>query len=115
VEIKKGEIVLVNLNPVIGSEQGKIRPALILQNNIGNKYSSTTIVAPMISNISHAQYPTNILIDSKESGLGYDSVVLLNQIRTIDNIRIIKKYKSISLYSQECVNNAVLISLGINN
>lgn len=114
-EIKKGDIVLVNLDPVVGSEQGKTRPALILQNNIGNKYSPTTIVAPITSNINHAQYPTNILIASKESGLEYDSVVLLNQIRTIDKIRIIKKYKSISSYSQECVNNAILISLGINN
>lgn len=90
INIKRGDIVLVNLDPVIGSEQGKTRPALVVQNNIGNKYSPIVIVAPITSKIYSKEFPTNVEVSPKESGLDFRSTVLLNQIRAIDKLRIIK-------------------------
>src|SRR3989339_426317 len=82
-EIKKGDILLVNFEPVRGSEQGRIRPALVIQNNILNKFSPLTIVAPITSKVYEKEYPTNIFIRQDDSVLNTDSTVLLNQIRTI--------------------------------
>ena len=90
-EIKKGDILLVNFEPVRGSEQGRIRPALVIQNNILNKFSPLTIVAPITSKVYEKEYPTNILLNKKDSGLNLDSTILINQIRAIDKRRIIKK------------------------
>lgn len=87
ININRNDIVLVNLDPVIGSEQGKTRPALIIQNDIGNKYSPTTTVAPITSRIFSKQFPTNVEVDKTNSPLREKSTILLNQIRTIDKSR----------------------------
>ena len=110
----RGEIVLANLEPVKGSEQGGIRPVLIIQNDIGNKYSTTTIIAPITSSIIKQEYPTNVLIKKEESKLNKDSTILLNQIKTIDKSRIIKKISLIDNFTMNKVDRAIKISLGID-
>ncbi len=113
-EIKRGEIVLVNFEPVKGSEQGGIRPALVIQNNIYNKYSPTTIVAPITSKAYKKEYPTNVFLYKTDSNLNKDSNILLNQIKTIDKSRIIRK---ISLLDKEIIDKvdiAIKISLGLD-
>ncbi len=112
--IKRGDIVLVNLDPVIGSEQGKTRPALVIQNDIGNEFSPTTIVAPITTKIFSKQFPTNVEIDKSNSPLKEKSTVLLNQIRTIDKARIIKKYGKLSAKKLEEVDEAIANSLGLD-
>lgn len=112
-KIKRGEIVLVNLEPVIGSEQGRIRPALIIQNDIGNELSPTTIIAPITSKIYSKEFPTNVFLRKQDSKLDKDSTVLLNQIRTIDKIRIIKKIIMLDDFLMKKVDMAVKISLGL--
>ena len=112
--VKRGRIVLVNLDPVVGSEQGKTRPALIIQNNTGNKYSPTTIVAPITSKNYSREFATNVEITPKESGLSKNSTILLNQIRTIDKLRIRKKYKLLNNYLMEKVAQAIKISLELD-
>ena len=87
-EIKHGEIYYADLNPVIGSEQGGIRPVLIIQNDVGNKYSPTVIVTPFTSKIEKLSLPTHIFIRSADSGLPQDSIILLEHIRTIDKSRL---------------------------
>src|SRR6056297_3511797 len=94
-QIKRGDIVILNFNPAIGSEQGEIRPAVVLQNDISNKYSSTTIVAPLTSQLFKKDYPTNVFISKASSKLKKDSNVLLNQIKTIDKSRIKRKICSL--------------------
>ena len=89
-EISKGDIFLANLEPIQGSEQGGIRPVLIIQNNISNKYSPVTIIAAITSKIFDKEYPTNVKISKQDSSLKIDSTILLNQLRTIDNKRILK-------------------------
>jgi len=111
VEIKRGDIVIVNLDPVKGSEQGKIRPALIIQNDTGNQYSPTTIIAPITSTIFSKEFPTNVQILSRESGLEKDSTILLNQIRTIDKSRIIKKLGKANDFTIRKVEIAIKTSL----
>ncbi len=113
VKIQRGDIILVNLDPVIGSEQGKVRPALVIQNNIGNETSPTTIVAPITSKIFTKEFPTNVQISSNESKLGKNSTVLLNQIRTIDKSRILKRLSNLNSNLMEKVNLAIRISLGL--
>jgi mRNA interferase MazF len=83
--IKRGEIFLANLKPIKGSEQGGIRPVLIIQNDISNKHSPVTIISAITSKIFEKEYSTNIFISKKDSGLDKDSTIMLNQIRTIDN------------------------------
>ncbi|MEK6848358.1 MAG: type II toxin-antitoxin system PemK/MazF family toxin [Nanoarchaeota archaeon] len=112
--IKRGEIVLVNLEPVKGSEQGKIRPALIIQNDISNLYSPTTIIAPITSKVYEKEYPTNVFLMTSDSGLKIDSTILLNQIRTIDKSRIIKKISKIDAILMRKVDEAIRISLNLN-
>lgn len=113
IEIKRGDVVLVDLEPIIGSKQGKTRPALVIQNDIGNEYSPTTIVAPLTSKIFSKQFPTNVEIDSTNSLLKEKSTVLLNQIRTIDKSRIIKNYGKISNMKMKEVDEAIMNSLGL--
>ena len=86
--IRRGEIYYADLSPVVGSEQGGVRPVLIVQNDIGNKYSPTVIVAAITSQINKAKLPTHIEISASEYGLPKDSVILLEQIRTIDKKRL---------------------------
>lgn len=113
-EIKRGDIVFVDLEPVKGSEQGGVRPALIIQNNIYNKYSPTTIVAPITSKIYKKEYPTNVFLDKNDSNLDKDSNILLNQIKTIDKLRIIKNISFLSNEIMNKVNLAIKISLELS-
>ena len=112
-EIKRGDIILVNLEPVKGSEQGGIRPCLIIQNNDGNKYSPLTIIAPLTSKIFNKEFPTNVFIPREYSCLERDSNILLNQIKTIDKKRIIKKLGSLDLHLMKKVDLAIKISLDL--
>ncbi len=112
-DIQRGDIVLVNLDPVVGSEQGKTRPALVIQNDIGNKYSPITIVAPITSKVFEKEFPTNVKIRSKEFGLEKDSTILLNQIRTIDKSRIAKRLGRVDIDTIYKVNLAIKVSLGL--
>lgn len=111
VNIKRGQIVIVNFEPIKGSEQGGIQPAVVLQNDIGNKISPVTIVAAITSKIFIKEYPTNVFLSKKKSNLEKDSTILLNQIRTIDKKRIIKKVCSLNKEIINKVDNALKISL----
>jgi len=110
---KRGEIYLVNFDPTVGSEIQKTRPALILQNDISNQHSPITIVAALTSQFDVELYPTEVLINPPEGGLSYASVVLLNQIRSIDRKRLVKRLGIISEELMNSVNNAIQISLGL--
>lgn len=112
--IKRGDVVLVNLEPVIGSEQGKVRPAVIIQNDLGNEYSPTTIIAPITSKEFSKEFPTNVLVSPEESSLEKNSIVLLNQIRTIDKTRIIKHYDALNHEVMQKINLAIKVSLGLD-
>ena len=111
--IKRGDIFYADLSPVIGSEQGGLRPILILQNDIGNKYSPTVIAAAITSKLNKAKLPTHIELSSLEYGLEKDSVILLEQIRTLDKSRLKEKISSLSYMKMQEVNKAMLISLGV--
>ena len=111
-EIKRGEIYFADLSPVVGSEQGGVRPIVVLQNDIGNKYSPTIIVAAITSQINKARIPTHIELSSKTYLLPKDSVVLLEQIRTIDKTRLKQKISTLDAQKIKEVNRAILISLG---
>ena len=112
--IKKGEIFLANLEPIKGSEQGGIRPVLILQNNISNKNSPVTIIAAITSKVYEKEFPTNVSLPKEDSKLDKDSTILLNQIRTIDKTRIIKKISSLDEFYMRKVNLALMISLSLD-
>lgn len=112
-EIKRGDIVILNFDPSIGSEQGNVRPAIVLQNNISNKYSRTTIVAPLTSKIFKKDYPTNVFISKEISKLKKGSNVLLNQIKTIDKSRINKKVSSLDSSIMMKIDLAIKVSLGL--
>lgn len=109
----RGEIYLVNFDPTIGSEIKKTRPALIIQNDIANKHSPITIVAAITSQYDEKLYPTEVLIPETEGGMKKQSVVLLNQIRSIDKTRLVKKIGKVSNRSLLRVNTALKISLGL--
>lgn len=113
--IERGDILLVNLEPTKGSEQGKIRPCLVIQDNTANKYSPTTIIAAITSSFSDKPYPTEVKISTNESGLPKESTILLNQIRTISlNDRVIKKLSKLSPNKMNEVNQAIKNSLGLD-
>jgi len=109
---KRGEIYLVSFDPALGAEIQKTRPALVLQNDIGNLHSPVTIVAAITSNIQR-QGPTSVLVKVPEGGLNVDSVVLLNQIRTVDKRRLVKRLGSLRTATMKHVDQATLISLGL--
>ena len=111
--INRGEIFLVNLEPVKGREQGGVRPALVIQNNIYNKYSPTTIVAPITSRLYKKEYPTNVFLHKNDSNLDKDSNILLNQIKTIDKLRIKKQISTLSNEIIDNVNLAIRVSLDL--
>ncbi|WP_103895600.1 type II toxin-antitoxin system PemK/MazF family toxin [Caloramator fervidus] len=111
--VKRGDIFYADLSPVVGSEQGGIRPVLVIQNDIGNKYSPTVIVAAITSQINKAKLPTHVEIKSSEYGLNKDSVILLEQIRTIDKRRLREKLGHISDEMMKQVDYALKISLGL--
>lgn len=112
-QIRRGDVFYAQLNPVIGSEQGGVRPVLIVQNDIGNQYSPTTIVAAITSQIMKAKLPTHVEISAEKSGLEKDSVILTEQIRTIDKSRLKQKVVSLDEETMEKVNMAIEISLGL--
>lgn len=111
-DIKRGEVYYADLSPVVGSEQGGVRPIVILQNNVGNKYSPTVIVAAITSQLAKAKIPTHIELPASSYFLPKDSVVLLEQIRTIDKARLKEKITTIDGKKMEEINRAILISLG---
>lgn len=111
--VKRGDIYYADLSPVVGSEQGGIRPVLVIQNDIGNKYSPTVIAAAITSQINKAKMPTHIELAAKDYGLNKDSVILLEQIRTIDKRRLREKIGRIDDGLMASVNNALLISFGL--
>ena len=113
--IKRGDIFYADLSPVIGSEQGGVRPILIVQNDVGNKYSPTVIAAAITSQINKAKLPTHIEIDSKEYGLTKDSVILLEQIRTIDKRRLREKLGHMDSERMKSVNEAIFVSFGLSS
>lgn len=113
--IKRGELYYADLSPVVGSEQGGIRPILIVQNDTGNKYSPTIIGAAITSQINKAKLPTHIEINANEFGLSKDSVILLEQIRTLDKRRLKERIGELSPIKMARVNTALLISLGFND
>ncbi len=109
--VKRGELYYADLSPVVGSEQGGIRPVLVVQNDTGNKYSPTVIAAAVTSKIHKARLPTHIELP-QAFGLQKDSVILLEQIRTIDKRRLMSRIGELSAATMSKVNRAILISLG---
>ncbi len=112
-EVSRGEIYYADLSPVVGSEQGGTRPVLVVQNNVGNKYSPTVIIAAITSQLSKAKLPTHIELDKQKYNLIKDSVVLLEQIRTLDKRRLKEKIGTIDSLTMQKVDIAIMISLGI--
>ncbi|MCL2357217.1 MAG: type II toxin-antitoxin system PemK/MazF family toxin [Defluviitaleaceae bacterium] len=113
-QVWRGEIFYADLSPVIGSEQGGVRPVLIIQNDVGNKYSPTVICAAITSQINKAKLPTHIEIDSAQSTLVKDSVILLEQIRTIDKKRLREKICRLDDNLMRRVNQAIKVSLRLD-
>lgn len=111
--VKRGDIFYADLSPVVGSEQGGIRPVIIIQNDVGNKYSPTVIVAAITSQINKAKLPTHVEISSEEYGLNKDSVVLLEQIRTLDKKRLKEKIGHMTESDMKKVDEALAISVGL--
>ncbi len=111
--VKRGDIYYADLSPVIGSEQGGIRPVLIVQNDVGNKYSPTVIASAITSQINKAKLPTHIEINAQEYGLSKDSVILLEQIRTLDKKRLREKIGHLDDESMVTVNDALSVSFGL--
>jgi mRNA interferase MazF len=111
--VKRGDIYFADLSPVVGSEQGGFRPVLIIQNDIGNRFSPTVIVAAITAQIQKAKLPTHVEIDAKTYGLDRDSVVLLEQIRTIDKQRLTDKITHLDDEMMLRVNDGLQISLGL--
>lgn len=112
--VKRGDIYYADLSPVVGSEQGGVRPVLIIQNDIGNKYSPTVIATAITSRINKAKMPTHIELDANEFGLSRDSVVLAEQIRTIDKKRLKEKIGHIDDNLMGEVNRALEVSFGLS-
>lgn len=112
-EVKRGYIFFADLSPVVGSEQGGVRPVLVIQNDVGNKYSPTVIIAAITSQIEKAKLPTHVEVDAKAYGLEKDSVILLEQIRTIDKQRLQDKVTELDDRVMQKVSQAIKISLGL--
>jgi len=112
--IKRGEIYYAQLNPVVGSEQGGIRPVLVVQNDIGNQYSPTTIILAITSQINKAKLPTHVELKGEEFGLERDSVILAEQIRTVDKTRLKQRISVLNEDVMAKVNQALSVSLGLS-
>ena len=110
-EIKRGDLYYADLRPIIGSEQGGVRPVLIIQNDVGNKHSPTVICAAITSRMNKAKLPTHVELDTKRCAMVKDSVILLEQLRTIDKQRLKEKICHIDEDIQEKVDRALRISL----
>lgn len=112
-DVKRGDIFFADLSPVVGSEQGGVRPVLIIQNDIGNRYSPTTIIAAITSQIKKGRLPIHVEITAEEHQLERDSVVLLEQIRTIDKRRLREKVAHLDQAGMDRVDQALAISVGL--
>ena len=112
--IKRGDIFFADLSPVVGSEQGGIRPVLIVQNDVGNKYSPTVIAAAITSQQFKTRLPTHINVDAAGCGLSKDSVVLLEQIRTLDKQRLKEKMGNLPEGDMNRINDALSVSMGLD-
>ena len=112
--VKRGEIYYADLSPVVGSEQGGIRPVLIVQNDVGNRHSPTVIAAAITSRLDKAKLPTHISLEASSCGLQKDSIVLLEQIRTLDKKRLKDKMGSLDSSAMNRVDNALSISFGLH-
>ena len=112
--IRRGDIFYADLSPVVGSEQGGIRPVLIIQNDVGNRFSPTVIAAAITSRESKAKLPTHIRLYADKSGLSKDSVVLLEQIRTIDKRRLKEKMGTLNRFMMVQVDEALAVSFGLD-
>ena len=112
--VRRGEIYYADLSPVVGSEQGGVRPVLIVQNDVGNKFSPTVIAAAITSQKDKANLPTHISVDAQGSGLMKDSIVLLEQVRTLDKHRLREKMGRLDKQSMSRVDHALSISFGLS-
>jgi len=113
--IKRGDIFYADLSPVVGSEQGGLRPVLIIQNDVGNRYSPTVIAAAITSRMGKTRLPTHIDIHADRVGLAKDSVILLEQIRTLDKRRLKEKMGHLDSAVMTQVNNAIAVSFGLGD
>ncbi|RSL33742.1 type II toxin-antitoxin system PemK/MazF family toxin [Salibacterium salarium] len=111
--VKRGDVFFADLSPVVGSEQGGVRPVLIIQNDIGNRFSPTVIVAAITAQIKKAKLPTHVEIDAAKHRFDRDSVILLEQIRTIDKQRLTDKITHLDEDTMDRVKNGLAISLGV--
>jgi mRNA interferase MazF len=111
--VKRGDVYFADLSPVVGSEQGGVRPVLVIQNDIGNRFSPTVIIAAITAQIQKAKLPTHVEIDAKRYGFERDSVILLEQIRTIDKQRLTDKITHLDDEMMEKVDEALQISVGL--
>lgn len=111
--IKRGEIYYADLSPVVGSEQGGVRPVLIVQNDVGNRYSPTVIAAAITSQKDKTNLPTHIQVDALGCGLSKDSIVLLEQVRTLDKQRLKEKMGALDLGEMGKINHALSVSFGL--
>jgi len=112
--ISRGEVYFADLSPVVGSEQGGVRPVLIIQNDIGNRFSPTVIVAAITAQIQKAKLPTHVEIKAEKYGLERNSVILLEQIRTLDKQRLTDKITKLDKKMMKKINHALGVSLGLN-
>ena len=111
--IKRGDIYYADLSPVVGSEQGGVRPVLIVQNNVGNKYSPTVIAAAITSQKFKTNLPTHISVNANDCGLSKDSIVLLEQIRTLDKQRLKERMGNLPENDMDRIDNALSVSFGL--
>ena len=115
VTVKRGDIYYADLSPVVGSEQGGVRPVLIVQNDMGNRFSPTVIAAAITSQKDKSRLPTHISVRSHDCGLARDSVVLLEQIRTIDKRRLREHMGHLGEQQMAMVDDAIAVSFGLND
>ncbi|MDB4868711.1 MAG: type toxin-antitoxin system PemK/MazF family toxin [Cohnella sp.] len=111
--VKRGDVFYADLSPVVGSEQGGVRPVLVIQNDIGNRFSPTVIVAAITAQIQKAKLPTHVEIEAKTHGMEKDSVILLEQIRTIDKQRLTDKITHLDEETMRKVDEALQISVSL--
>ena len=115
ITVKRGDIYYADLSPVVGSEQGGLRPVLIIQNDVGNRYSPTVIAAAITSRMGKTRLPTHIDIYADKAGLAKDSVILLEQIRTLDKRRLKEKMGHLDDAAMQRVDSAIIISVGLGS
>ena len=113
--VKRGEIYYADLSPVVGSEQGGMRPVLIVQNDVGNKHSPTVIAAAITSQQDKTELPTHIKVDADDCGLSKNSIVLLEQVRTIDKQRLRERMGSLGSGAMNRIDRALSVSFGLDN